>query len=537
MSRKNKKENNLIWRSFNVSMPELLIPKYDYLQEQLNLMLSDEKVREDLKTINLDQGDSYVWGDIRDLESIKAYTDNWDGLINNKSWHILMLIDNIKRELESKKERKIIWDEYVKNDKELDGLREILIEKHNIYPKAGVIRNMVIADKEPELPKTMTFQMDYSISAKQMFCVDKNDPYTFHIQMNYLDKTSSTKEKYTNYWISYKVYIPTSIRHEFTGNIAKVKFVRRKKDDRYIGICSYKCKKHKKATKEKKVLGIDIGQKHPYTGVILENGEIDNQMYHPSNLLYRMSYKLDNLRKERNTLYKKRKRTIRYKSKITERQKRRSQNYKEIRNKISRMQEGIASQIGHEVVDIARDSNCSEIHIENLSWLDAKGGKWNHSAIFQRIKEIAELYNIEVINVYAKDTSKENPITKEIGEIKDRDIVFEDSLVIDRDLLAATNIAIRNGYKQENSKISKIKKPQRKKTKLNKSRRKEIKEKISNIKKRDDQIVSFLHDEVKGLEIRPQTIMAQLEQIAYNSVLDRYINLARFYVPINYNCK
>ena len=137
----------------------------------------------------------------------------------------------------------------------------------------------------------------------------------------------------------------------------------------------------------------------------------------------------------------------------------------------------------------------------------------------------------------AKNTSKENPLTGEIGEIKNRDVVFEDGLTIDRDLLGATNIAIRNGYKQKRTEISKIKKPQRKKKKLNKSRRKEIKEKISNLKKREFQIVSFLHDEVKGLEIRPQTIMAPKEQIAYNSILDRYINLSRFYVPINYNCR
>ena len=528
---KKKKDDNLIWRSFNVAMPDILIPKYDYLQEQLNLMLSDEKVREDLKSINLKQGDSYVWGDIRDLKSVKAYTDKWDGMINNKAWHIIMLVDNIKRELESKQERKVIWDEYVANNKELDGLREILIEKHKIYPKAGTIRSLVKADKEPDLPRTVTFQMDYSVSAKQMFYVDENDKYTFHIQMNYKDD----KNKYTNYWISYKVYIPTSIRHEFTGHIAKVKFVRRKKDGRYIGICSYKCKKHEKTAEKKKVLGIDIGQIHSYTGVILEDGEIGNHLYHPSSLLYCMTDRLENLRNERNSLYEKRKKTTKYRSRITERQKRRNQNYREIRNKISRLQETMASQVGHEVVDIARETECSEIHIENLSWLDSKGGKWNHSATFQRIKEIAELYNIEVINVNSKDTSKENPLTSEIGEIKDRNIVFKDGLIIDRDLLGATNIALRGRYKEKRAEIKKIKKPQRKKKKLNKSRRKEIREKISNLKKREFQIVSFLHDEVKGLEIRPQTIMAPEEQIAYNSILDRYINLSRFYVPINYN--
>ena len=533
MSKKKKKDDNLIWRCFNVAMPDILIPKYDYLQEQLNLILSDEKVREDLKTINLKQGKSYVWGDIRDLASVKAYTDKWDGLINNKAWHILMLADNIRRELKSKNQKKIIWDEYVANNKELDGLREILIEKHKIYPKAGTIRNLVKADKEPDIPRTMTFQMDYSVSAKSMFYIDENDKYTFHIQMNYKDDTN----KYTNYWISYKVYIPASIRHEFTSHIAKVKFIRRKKDGRYIGVCSYQCKKHEKTAGKKKILGIDIGQIHPYTGVILEDGEIGNYLYHPSSLLYRMADNLDGLRHERNALYEKRKKTTKYRSKITERQKRRNQNYREIRNKISRLQETMASQVGHEVVDIAKDNDCSEIHIENLSWLDSKGGKWNHSASFQRIKEIAELYNIEVINVNAKNTSKENPLTGEIGEIKNRDVVFEDGLTIDRDLLGATNIAIRNGYKQKRTEIKQLKKPQRKKKKLNKSRRKEIKEKISDLKKREFQIVSFLHDEVKGLEIRPQTIMAPEEQKAYNSILDRYINLSRFYVPINYNCK
>lgn len=541
MSKKaKKKDDNLTWRCFNVAMPDILIPKYNYLQEQLNFMLSnfmlsDDKVREDLKSIDLSRRKVDIWSNIRDLDSIKAYTDKWDGMINNKAWHIIMLADNIKRELESKQERKVIWEEYLANNKKLDGLREKLIEKHKIYPKAGVIRNLVKANKEPDLPRAMTFQMDYSVSAKQMFYVDSNDKYTFHIQMNYEDPTN--KGNYTNYWFSYKVYIPTSIRHEFIGDIAKVKFIKRKSDGRYIGICSYKCKKHEKTAENKKVLGIDIGKIHPYTGVILEDGEIGDYLYHPSSLLYRMADKISNLRNERDALYEKRKKSAEYKTEITKRQKRRNQNYKEIRNKISNLQETIAGQVGHEVVDIARDNNCSEIHIENLSWLDSKGGKWNHSAIFQRIKEIAELYNIEVVSVNAKNTSKENPITGEIGEARDRNIVFEDGLVIDRDLLGATNVAIRGGYQEKPIRINKLRKLQRKKRKLSKSRRKEIKEKISNLKKRESQIVVFLHDEVKGLVIAPQTIMAPEERVAYNSVLDRYINLARFYVPINYNCK
>ena len=97
------------------------------------------------------------------------------------------------------------------------------------------------------------------------------------------------------------------------------------------------------------------------------------------------------------------------------------------------------------------------------------------------------MYGIKVKRVYAYNTSKEHPITKEVGTLRDRTVEFATEK-IDRDLLASINIAIRS------TNVT-LKKPLPNKTNVKrvkpKSNRKEIKEKVNRIKG-NGQIVSFL---------------------------------------------
>ena len=92
---------------------------------------------------------------------------------------------------------------------------------------------------------------------------------------------------------------------------------------------------------------------------------------------------------------------------------------------------------------LALEKKCKTIHIEDLSWLNSQGGKWNHSQIHSKIIEKASMYGIKVERVSAFNTSKEHPITKEVGVIQDRTVKFTTG-EIDRDLLAAINIALRS---------------------------------------------------------------------------------------------
>lgn len=132
------------------------------------------------------------------------------------------------------------------------------------------------------------------------------------------------------------------------------------------------------------------------------------------------------------------------------------------------------------------------------------------------------MYGIEVKKVSAFNTSKEHPITKEIGVVKDRIVEFTTGK-IDRDLLAAINIAIRSTNIKLKKSLSKRVKTKRIKSKSNK---KEIKEKVNKIKG-NGQIVSFLTNVLDStiqveLGVRPLN-----EVLSYNSLIYYYNKLQR----------
>lgn len=130
----------------------------------------------------------------------------------------------------------------------------------------------------------------------------------------------------------------------------------------------------------------------------------------------------------------------------------------ELRGNISHTKRYIAKLIASEVVSIAKENDCKEIHVENLSWLESKGGRWNHSEIQDFITEFAELEGIKVVKIYAKHTSSAHPITGELGKKRNRNIQFQNGDVIDRDLLASINIAKRNKKNQKDNNVNQLKK-------------------------------------------------------------------------------
>lgn len=194
--------------------------------------------------------------------------------------------------------------------------------------------------------------------------------------------------------------------------------------------------------------------------------------------------------------------------------------YSSISNKIINTKDYQAKLLSSEIVKLALEQKCKTIHIEDLSWLNSQGGKWNHSQIHSKIIEKASMYGIEVKKVSAFNTSKEHPITKEVGVIKDRTVEFTTGK-IDRDLLAAINISLRS----TNIKLKKSlpKKATTKRVKQ-KSNRKEIKEKVNRIKG-NGQIVSFLTN------VLDSTIQVELgvrplhEVLPYNSLIGYYNKL------------
>ena len=264
------------------------------------------------------------------------------------------------------------------------------------------------------------------------------------------------KEKYNleSQWIEIETYLPIYIREGFKGEAAKPQFYIDRGENRFV--CAIPCKIETISNEYKNIMGVDIGRTKPYSAtVIRKDGSISNE-YIPTEELMKMSEKLDRLKTHVKSVYKKHSRSKKY-GNFTKRQKMRKIDYKNGRRKRTNLQYQIARLIAVEVVNVAIQEECKEIHIEYLAWVKNKAGKWNFSAIQKCIEEVAELYDIKVVKVSAKNSSKEHPVTGEIGKVNDREVRFSTGQVIDRDQLAGLNLALRRP-KEEARKIKQLKK-------------------------------------------------------------------------------
>ena len=78
---------------------------------------------------------------------------------------------------------------------------------------------------------------------------------------------------------------------------------------------------------------------------------------------------------------------------------------KRVSAKATRIKHEISQCIASQIVSVA-DQNDAYTSLENLSWLDAKGGRWPHAEIQSRIENAAKRYGLKIVRVSAKDTSR-----------------------------------------------------------------------------------------------------------------------------------
>ena len=460
------------WLSFNIKFPSELIPLYDFLQNELNFILSDDKYRKDLLNINYSQHKGNVWRDMRDL--FRCRISAWP--IKNKTWYSYILFENIRREVQSKVENVIIFKELEKNDFKInETLYTKLTTDFHIFAKRGRIENIKDAKTEPELARNATFQLDYTVSAKQNFTMDEN------LLCNLQNMNGS--------WLSYQIVLPASLNGKLTGKVAKPRFFKRKVDDKYIGTCSYQYEVPQNDNKS--ILGVDIGKIKLFSAIALNDDGFYSNEYIQSKRLSSANEKLKLIYKEKRALSDKINRTKPYEV-YSKRHEVRLTELSRIKEKIKRIKTHIAKNTANEIIQVAKLENCKEIHIENLSWLKSQGGKWNHSRIQKNIEEIGRREGILVTKVNAAHSSSEHPITKEKGKEVNRNIVFSDNLEIDRDVLGAINLAARNKGKKKQNKLNDLKKTngRAKKVRPTRSKRQEIKKLIKEVKG-NTQIVIF----------------------------------------------
>lgn len=460
------------WKAFNIRMPIEIIPLYNFLQDEMNFLLSDNNSRAVLNNIDLSQHKGNIWIEMNNLFNDRI--NDWT--IHNKAWHARILFENLRRELQSKYEAIKVWEELKINNFEINQqIFDNLIKKYKIYATRGTVSNIKSSGKTPSLTTKATFQLDYTVSDKQIFIKDEYNNC----------KIKVSKDE----WLDYQIILPTSLHGGLTGDIAKPRFMKRKHDGKYIGLCSYKY--NPKTPIGKNILGVDIGQVKLFSAIALDKKGYYGTEINESKKLQNMNIKLKKLYEEKQKLYV----ILSQNARLlvnTDKNNNRMNHYLDISNKIENLKLEIARNVGSEVAYTAYIEGCNIIHIENLTWMGSKGGKWNHAQTHDKIIESAEEYGIKVVKVNPAYSSSEHPITKEKGVKLGRNIIFDNKQKVDRDVLAAVNIAVRNNGKKKVNKLQALKKKHSKAKKVNrKSIKKEVKELINTIKKGNAEIVAF----------------------------------------------
>ena len=445
------KTKGTVFRMYKTKGPDLLLPLYNILQGELNRILSTPTYVEALSKIELKYKDEngkeqsklngMLWREIHEIigDSLKGKVPD--------SWYIRILYHNIISLLKSRQEQIKIYEILKSNQYKIDSTLRDKLAQEKLYPANAYLEILANSKDIPALPKRKTFILDFSVSDKQMFRVGKNSNV-------YEIKICSRKEIKDNNletgWLSFEMYLPTYIRESFTGKTAKPQFYWDHNKEEFV--CAIPCEIKKLPNEYENVMGVDLGKIKVYSATVIRKDSSISDEYIPTEELQNLVDKLKRMNQHINSVYEKRKRSSKY-GNFTERQDRRKLDYKRSRNKRTKLQFAIARLVAVEVINIAIKEQCKEIHLENLSWLKSSGGKWNFAQVQDCIEEVAELFSIKVVKVSAKNSSKTNPVTLEVGKISNRDVIFKDGQKVDRDQLAGLNLALREPKKQKQRKI------------------------------------------------------------------------------------
>ena len=445
------KSKDIVFRMYKTKGPDLLLPLYNILQGELNRILSIPTYVEALSKIELkyktENGkeqsklNGMLWREIHEIigESLTGKVPD--------AWYIRILYHNIISLLKSRQEQIKIYEILKSNQYKIDSTLRDKLAQEKLYPANAYLEILANSKAMPALPKRKTFILDFSVSDKQMFRVGKNSN-VYEIKIH--SKKEVKAYNLETGWLSFEMYLPTYIREGFTGKTAKPQFYWDYNKDEFV--CAIPCEIKKLPNEYENVMGVDLGKIKVYSATVVHKDGTISDEYVPTEELQNLVDKLKRMNQHINSVYEKKKRSYKY-GNFTKRQDRRELDYKRSRNKRTKLQFAIARLVAVEVVNIAIKEQCKEIHLENLSWIKSSGGKWNFAQVQACIEDVAELFSIKVVKVSAKNSSKTNPVTLEIGKVSNRDVIFKNGQKVDRDQLAGLNLALREPKKLKQRKI------------------------------------------------------------------------------------
>ena len=225
------------------------------------------------------------------------------------------------------------------------------------------------------------------------------------------------------------------------------------------------------------VAGVDIGQVKPYSAVLMnmtlneqnvvESAKLASRELVCSKETKRINEKLGEVKYHLSNVYRKldvyeniikNNKNPEFTQQILKKQELLENEKRCLRRKRKELQKRKSYLVVRDLMKQLNFFKVKKVNIERLNWVEHTGGSWDFSQQQEILMRKAIEHGITVNKVYAANTSKENPFTKKrsLGKPnpKTRMVQFSSKKYqIDRDILGAINIALRNKINNKYNKI------------------------------------------------------------------------------------
>lgn len=430
-----------VWRSFIVPLTEITTNQeyakietlLDKLQIELEKQWSNTNIIKQASLLKSIKSN----GNFRDDYTLIAGKPhiNWTNVIGNKAKYQRFIIERIRITLLSQHETNLITTTCAKynwNIKKIDQIRQEL-SKQKIYIKQGRLLNLLDSKKPPSLPQSLNVYLDFTTGDSQIVkqVVKKNI-----IESNVLIEDQ---------WVKLNITIPKHLR-KTTGKYAKP-IIQRTKTGEIIIRISYEIEINK--INKQYIMGVDLGKIKPFSAAVNYNDGSYSTELSPSKETDYLNNKLRILQKELKYLYPKKQQvnkllvgreSLFLAQKINDF----DSEIGSIKEKIILIKEHLGWCIARDIINHAVKHNVRLIQLEDLSWLKSSAGKWDFSAIQEKIQEVAELEAISCVIVDAHNSSHTDPFSDFYVSPNNKRLIKTDNGLLDRDYVAGLELSRRN---------------------------------------------------------------------------------------------
>ena len=368
---------------------------------------------------------------------LRHKNNKWDAIKGCKAKYYRIIIDNVRLLLLSEIERLGIITICEKYDYSLNSIAHIRDEltANNVYPTTRYLRNILRSQGTINHKTRPQFMLNFTVEGSEVSKVNTRPDqvvYTVNINGEWLD-----------FVIDRPVYVPP-----FKGKVARPIIQRNAKGELYVRV-SYEVETQDYATTSSTIMGVDLGKVKPFSASV-NIGEFYTTELAPTKETESVARKIFVLENERNKLYVKINNCVEVwdgsNNYLAHKIERLYCEKRHVVNKLSRLRQSLAWLIARDIAYHCQVNGVDTVKLENLSWLEAKGGKWNFSDIQDTVHQVLSALGIAVYKVNPKNSSQVDPFTNEriihVGRSANTSIG-----VRDRDYLASLELTKRPGKK------------------------------------------------------------------------------------------